>query len=79
MRFLSARTGNNILLKREDLRLFFFQIARRLQQNVSALGRKLSSAVVVAASAGNRTQGLALAAARMGVKAFIVILAHRNY
>ena len=70
---LSSRTGNTVLLKREDLQpVFSFKIRgaynKLLQLSASDLARG-----VVAASAGNHAQGLALASKHLGVKAMIVM------
>lgn len=70
---ISKRTGNVVKLKREDLQpVFSFKVRgayNRLLQ-LSEAERKLG---VVAASAGNHAQGLALAAQHMGIQAIIVM------
>ncbi len=70
---LSARIGNQVLLKREDVQpIFSFKIRgaynkmQRLAPDVLALG-------VVAASAGNHAQGVAFAARKLGCPAAIVM------
>jgi len=70
---LSARSGNAVLLKREDLQpVFSFKVRgaynKLLQLNAEELARG-----VIAASAGNHAQGLALASKHMGVSAIIVM------
>lgn len=73
MRALSARLNNHILLKREDLQPVFSFKLRGAYNKMNQLSKEALERGVVAASAGNHAQGLALAAARMGVKAFIVM------
>jgi threonine dehydratase len=70
---LSARTGNRLLLKREDMQqVFSFKLrgAYNKMAHLSAAQRKHG---VIAASAGNHAQGVALAAQRMGCRAVIVM------
>ncbi len=73
MRFLSARIGNHVLLKREDLQPVFSFKLRGAYNKMCQLPREALDRGVIAASAGNHAQGLALAAARMQVKATIVM------
>ena len=73
MRFLSARIRNRVLLKREDLQPVFSFKLRGAYNKMCQLPKEALDRGVVAASAGNHAQGLALAAARMGVKATIVM------
>src|SRR5690625_2108638 len=70
---LSQRLGNRVLLKREDLQpVFSFKLRgaynKLLQLTEEELGRG-----VIAASAGNHAQGLAMAARKLGIKATIVM------
>jgi threonine dehydratase len=70
---LSRRTGNRILLKREDQQpVFSFKLrgAYTKMVNLSAAERARG---VLAASAGNHAQGVALAAEKLGCKATIVM------
>ncbi len=70
---MSRRLGNQVWFKREDLQpVFSFKLrgAYNKMQQLSEAERKCG---VVAASAGNHAQGLAMAASRMGVKATIVM------
>lgn len=70
---LSARLGNRLLLKREDLQpVFSFKLrgAYNKMAQLTALERQRG---VVTASAGNHAQGVALAAARLGCPALIVM------
>jgi threonine dehydratase len=73
MRFLSARINNRVLLKREDLQPVFSFKLRGAYNKMCQLPKEALDRGVIAASAGNHAQGLALAAARMGVKATIVM------
>jgi len=70
---LSARLENNILLKREDLQPVFSFKLRGAYNKLYQLSRKKELTGVIAASAGNHAQGLALAASKLGVKATIVM------
>jgi threonine dehydratase len=72
-RLLSARLGNRILLKREDLQPVFSFKLRGAYNKMSRLTEAERSAGVIAASAGNHAQGLAYSASRLGVKATIVM------
>jgi threonine dehydratase len=70
---LSARTGNRVLLKREDMQpVFSFKLrgAYNKMAHLTAAQRKRG---VIAASAGNHAQGVALAAQKMGCRAVIVM------
>jgi len=70
---LSARLENKILLKREDLQPVFSFKLRGAYNKLYQLSRKKELTGVIAASAGNHAQGLALAASKLGVKATIVM------
>lgn len=70
---LSSRFGNTILLKREDLQPVFSFKLRGAYNKMAQLTQEQLDKGVIAASAGNHAQGLALAAAKMGVKATIVM------
>jgi len=72
-RRLSVRMDNQILLKREDLQPVFSFKLRGAYNKLYQLSRKSEVKGVVAASAGNHAQGLALAASKLGVKATIVM------
>jgi threonine dehydratase len=70
---LSERLGNRLLLKREDLQpVFSFKVRGAYNKMVRLSARELSAGVV-AASAGNHAQGVALAARRLGARAAIVM------
>jgi len=70
---LSTRLDNQILLKREDLQPVFSFKLRGAYNKLFQLSRKKELKGVIAASAGNHAQGLALAASQLGVKATIVM------
>ena len=63
---LSARLGNRLFLKREDLQPVFSFKLRGAYNKMSRLSAAELRRGVVAASAGNHAQGVALAAARLG-------------
>jgi threonine dehydratase len=70
---LSLRTGNTILLKREDLQpVFSFKLRGAYNKMVQLTDRQKQGGVI-AASAGNHAQGVALSASKMGIKALIVM------
>jgi threonine dehydratase len=70
---LSRRLGNQVLLKREDLQpVFSFKLRGAYNRMVSLTGEDLARGVI-AASAGNHAQGVALAAQRLGCTAVIVM------
>ncbi len=70
---LSARTGCTVLLKREDGQPGFSFKVRGAYNRMSALGPGELARGVIAASAGNHAQGVALSAARLGCDAVIVM------
>lgn len=70
---LSKRLENKILLKREDLQPVFSFKLRGAYNRMSKLTAEEANAGVVAASAGNHAQGVALAAKKMGISALIVM------
>lgn len=70
---LSAKLGNQVLLKREDLQpVFSFKLrgAYNCMVNLDSASRARG---VITASAGNHAQGVALAAKKLGIKATIVM------
>jgi len=70
---LSQRLGCPVLLKREDLQqVFSFKLRGAYNKIVSLSAEELARGVI-AASAGNHAQGVALAAQRLGIKAVIVM------
>lgn len=70
---LCNRFENEILLKREDLQPVFSFKIRGAYNKISQLTDEEKSRGVIAASAGNHAQGLALAAKKLGIKATIVM------
>jgi threonine dehydratase len=70
---LSARLGCEVLLKREDLQPTFSFKVRGAYNCISQLGAAERRRGVIAASAGNHAQGVALAAGRLGIRALIVM------
>jgi threonine dehydratase len=71
--WLSRRLGNTILLKREDLQPVFSFKLRGAYNKMARLSREQLGRGVIAASAGNHAQGVALAAQRLGCRAVIVM------
>src|SRR5919199_3544390 len=72
-RALSARLGNHLLIKREDLQPVFSFKLRGAYNKMASLPRARLAKGVIAASAGNHAQGVALAAERLGCRAVIVM------
>ncbi|WP_446731581.1 threonine ammonia-lyase, biosynthetic [Pseudomonas sp. OTU5201] len=72
-RQLSERLGNQVLLKREDLQPVYSFKIRGAYNRVVQLSAEERARGVIAASAGNHAQGLALAARELGVQATIVM------
>jgi len=70
---LSSRLGNRVWMKREDLQSVHSFKLRGAYNKISGLSPEESARGVIAASAGNHAQGVALAAQKLGVKALIVM------
>ncbi|WP_418316794.1 threonine ammonia-lyase, biosynthetic [Piscinibacter sakaiensis] len=70
---LSARCGNEVLLKREDTQPVFSFKLRGAYNKMSLLSAEQRERGVICASAGNHAQGVALAARRLGCRALIVM------
>ncbi|MDH5577506.1 MAG: threonine ammonia-lyase, biosynthetic [Betaproteobacteria bacterium] len=70
---LSRRLGNRLLLKREDLQPVFSFKLRGAYNRMVNLPRERLKKGVIAASAGNHAQGVALAAQKLGCRAVIVM------
>lgn len=70
---LSARIGNHVLLKREDMQPVFSFKLRGAYNKMAHLTSAQLERGVIAASAGNHAQGVALSAQKMGCKATIVM------
>ena len=70
---LSKRVHNQVYLKREDeLEIHAFKL-RGAYQKISGLSEAQKAQGVVASSAGNHAQGVALSAQKLGIKATIVM------
>ena len=70
---LGRRLGNRVLIKREDLQPVFSFKLRGAYNRMQKLSDGEKSRGVVAVSAGNHAQGVAMAAAKMGIRATIVM------
>jgi len=70
---LSARLGNRVLLKREDMQPVFSFKLRGAYNKMARLAPAALKRGVIAASAGNHAQGVALAARKLGCRAVIVM------
>ena len=70
---LSARIANTVLLKREDTQAVFSFKLRGAYNKMANLAPAVRNRGVIAASAGNHAQGVALAASRLGCRAVIVM------
>ena len=70
---LSARLRNRVLLKREDAQPIFSFKLRGAYNKMAHMSAAERSGGVIAASAGNHAQGVALAAQRLGCAATIVM------
>ena len=72
-RSLSARLDNNVLIKREDLQAVFSFKLRGAYNKMLHLSDEEKERGVIAASAGNHAQGVALAAKKLGIPVTIVM------
>ena len=70
---LSLRMDNQILLKREDLQPVFSFKIRGAYNKMVQLTQEEKDNGVIAASAGNHAQGVALSANKLGIRALIVM------
>ncbi len=70
---LSKRLNNKLLLKREDMQSVFSFKLRGAYNKMAQLSPELLAKGVIAASAGNHAQGVALAASHLGTTAIIVM------
>ncbi len=70
---LSARVGTRVLLKREDLQPVFSFKIRGAYNKMARLDAGALRRGVIASSAGNHAQGVALSAQRLGCRAVIVM------
>ncbi|MCK4705639.1 MAG: pyridoxal-phosphate dependent enzyme, partial [Gammaproteobacteria bacterium] len=72
-KLLSARLDNKVLMKREDMQSVFSFKLRGAYNCIYQLSQQKKIKGVIAASAGNHAQGVALSAQRLGIKATIVM------
>ena len=70
---LSKRIQNNVLLKREDMQPVFSFKLRGAYNKMAQLPATTLAKGVIAASAGNHAQGVALSAQKLGCRAVIVM------
>ncbi len=70
---LSRRLGRSVWLKREDLQPVFSFKLRGAYNKLHHLSAEARARGVIAASAGNHAQGVALGATRLGIEATIVM------
>jgi len=70
---VSSRHGNNIWLKREDQQPVFSYKLRGAYNLMASLSESERKKGVIAASAGNHAQGVALAGDKLGIEAVIVM------
>ncbi len=70
---LSARIGNRVLLKREDMQPVFSFKLRGAYNKMANLAPDVLKRGVIAASAGNHAQGVALSAQKLKCRAVIVM------
>src|SRR5215218_9876075 len=70
---LTRRLGNNLWLKREDMQPVFSFKLRGAYNKMAQLSPDALKRGVIAASAGNHAQGVALAAQKLGCTATIVM------
>lgn len=70
---LSARIGNTLCLKREDMQPVFSFKLRGAYNKIASLSADKLKRGVICASAGNHAQGVALSAAQVGCRAVIVM------
>ncbi|MDR3352018.1 MAG: threonine ammonia-lyase, biosynthetic [Zoogloeaceae bacterium] len=70
---LSARIGNPLYLKREDMQPVFSFKLRGAYNKIARLPAEKLARGVICASAGNHAQGVAMSAAHLGCRAVIVM------
>jgi len=70
---LSARLGNRVLFKREDMQPVFSFKLRGAYNKMARLSADERARGVICASAGNHAQGVALASSKLGCRAVIVM------
>ncbi|MDD5036999.1 MAG: threonine ammonia-lyase, biosynthetic [Methylococcaceae bacterium] len=70
---LSKRLDNPVFIKREDLQPVFSFKLRGAYNKIASLSEVEKKCGVIAASAGNHAQGVALSARKLGIRALIVM------
>ena len=70
---LTARSGNRLFLKREDMQPVFSFKLRGAYNKIAHLSPQQRKRGVICASAGNHAQGVALSAQKLGIRAVIVM------
>ena len=70
---LSVRFNHSIFIKREDLQPVFSFKLRGAYNKIASLNKEERQQGVIAASAGNHAQGVALSANKLGIRAIIVM------
>ena len=70
---LSARIGNRLMLKREDMQPVFSFKLRGAYNRMARLPAAVLKRGVICSSAGNHAQGVALSAQKLGCRALIVM------
>ena len=70
---ISTKYSNNVFLKREDLQPIFSFKCRGAYNKISNLNADQISKGIIAASAGNHAQGVALSASKLNINALIVM------
>lgn len=71
---LSARLGNTVLLKREDTQSIASYKIRGAYNRMVRLSPAERAKGVIAASAGNHAQGVALAAKKLGISPVVIVM-----
>ena len=71
--FLSKRLGRSVLLKREDLQPIYSFKCRGAYNKMVGIPRQILGKGIIAASAGNHAQGVALGAQKLKIPAVIVM------
>ena len=70
---ISAKYDNNVYMKREDLQSIFSFKCRGAYNKINSLTDNQRSEGIIAASAGNHAQGVALSASKLDINAIIVM------
>ncbi len=70
---LSKKLKNKIYIKRDDLQPVFSFKLRGAYNKILSLKKSKNISTIIAASAGNHAQGVALSAKKLGIKAIIVM------